>query len=107
MKIALLIGGELLKGALVFIAAFLLFLVITLGVPALPPGKMIYDAAVGVETDYPVLGIGASTLVAAVLNGVIYGIIIWVIYTVAERLMKKTAKTQTQPIEQPAAPSPP
>ena len=81
------------KGALVFIAAFLLFLVITLGYPALPPGKMIYEAVVGnATTDYPVLGIGASALVAAVFNGVVYGVIIWLIYSVAERAMKKEPK---------------
>src|SRR4030067_1225510 len=79
-------GGECLKGAIVFIAAFLLFLVITLGYPELPPGNMIYDAIVGdVTTDYPVLGIGASALVAAVFNGAVYGVIIWLIYSVAER----------------------
>jgi len=89
-----------LKGAIVFIAAFLLFLVITLGYASLPPGRQIYDAIAGVETDYPVLGIPATTLVAAVFNGVIYGIIIWLVYTVVERITKKPAKTmtpQTQP----------
>ena len=84
------------KGAVVFIAAFLLFLVITLGYSELPPGNMIYDAIVGAETDYPVLGIGASALVAAVFNGVIYGVIIWLIYSVAERMMKKESK-KTEP----------
>ena len=84
------------KGAIVFIAAFLLFLVITLGYASLPPGRQIYDAIVGVETDYPVLGVPATTLVAAVFNGVIYGIIIWLVYTVAMRLMKPS-KTKTVP----------
>ena len=91
------------KGAIVFLAAFLLFLVITLAYPALPPGKMIYNAIVGAETDYPVLGIGASTLVAAVFNSVIYGVIIWLIYSILEMLTKKkpakteSAKTETAP----------
>jgi hypothetical protein len=98
-----LIGGEFLKGAIVFLAAFLLFLVITLGYADLPPGKMIYNAVVDVETDYPVLGIGASTLVAAVFNGVVYGVIIWLIYSIAERVMKKPQKAQVE--VKPAAPS--
>ena len=83
------------KGAIVFIAAFLLFLVITLGYASLPPGRQIYDAIVGVETDYPVLGVPATTLVAAVFNGVIYGIVIWLVYTVIERITKKPTKTVT------------
>jgi large-conductance mechanosensitive channel len=95
-----------LKGAIVFIVAFLIFLVITLGYPSLPPGKMIYDAIVGpVETEYKVLGIGASALVAAVFNGVVYGVIIWLVYTIAARMTKKehskeqTSQNQTQPSE--------
>ena len=42
---------EMLKGAIVFIAAFLLFLAITLGYQALPPGRAIYDAVVGAERE--------------------------------------------------------
>ncbi len=73
------------RGAIIFIAAFLLFLVITLGYSSLPPGQMIYDAVVGAETDYEVLGVPASLLIVAILNGVIYGVIIWLIYTLAEK----------------------
>ena len=83
------------KGAIVFIAAFLLFLVITLGYASLPPGRQIYDAIAGVDTDYPILGIPAPTFASAILNGVIYGIIIWLVYTVIERITKKPAKTVT------------
>jgi large-conductance mechanosensitive channel len=88
-----------LKGALVFIAAFLLFLFITLGYSELPPGNMIYDTVVGsATTDYPVFGIGASALVAAVFNGLVYGVIIWLLYSIAERLMKKKPK-KTEPAQ--------
>ena len=59
------------KGAVVYIVAFLIFLFIILGYPELPHGNMIYEAIVGDRTDYLVLGIGASALVAAVFNGVI------------------------------------
>ena len=93
------LGGEFLKGAIIFVVAFLIFVVITLGYPSLPPGKMIYDAIVGpAQTDYLVLGIGASALVAAVFNGVIYGVIIWLVYTLAARMTKKETKKE-QPSE--------
>ena len=85
------------RGAIVFLVAFLIFLVITLGFSSLPPGQMIYDAAVGAETDYEVLGIPASLLVVAAFNGVIYGVIIWLIYTLAEKagLIPKRQKSAT------------
>jgi len=76
---------EYLRGVLIFVAAFLIFLVITLGYQAFPPGKMIYDAVIGKETKYPVFGIPATQLVVAVFNGVVYGIILWLIYTLIEK----------------------
>jgi hypothetical protein len=77
---------ESLRGAIVFVAAFLIFLVVTLGYQDFPPAKAIYDAVVGAETDYEVLGIPATQLIAAVFNGAIYGVIIWLIYTILVRL---------------------
>ena len=75
------------RGVIVFLAAFLLFIVITLGYRALPPGEIIYDAIVGAESDYEVAGIPATLLAIAVFNGVIYGIIVYVIYWLAERFI--------------------
>jgi len=83
------------KGALVFIAVFIIFLAITLAYSDLPPGKQIYEALNVPTTDYQVLGIQATTLIEAVFNGVIYGIIVWIIYSVAARATKKKP-TQTQ-----------
>jgi uncharacterized membrane protein len=79
--------GELagMRGAVVFVVAFAIFLVITLGYIDLPPAKAIYDGVVGAETDYDVLGIPATLLVVAVFNGAIYGFIIWLIYALAEK----------------------
>ncbi len=68
-----------------FIAAFLIFFAITFGYQELPPAQAIYDSVVEAETDYEVLGIPATQLIVAVLNGAIYGVIIWLIYTVLAR----------------------
>jgi hypothetical protein len=86
-----------LRGAIIFVAAFLLFLVVTFGYQELPPGKAIYDAIVGAETTYEVVGFSATVLIAAVFNGVIYGVIIWLIYTLAEKagLIPKKQATNT------------
>ena len=71
------------RGAIIFLAAFLIFLAVTLAYQDLPPARAVYNAVVGAETDYLVLGIPATLLILAVFNGVIYGVIIWLIYTVA------------------------
>jgi len=68
------------KGAAVFLIAFGIMFVVTLIVPTLPPGGWIYDAVIGVDTDYEVVGVAAPTLAAALFNAVIYGVIVWLIY---------------------------
>ncbi|MCK5628875.1 hypothetical protein KAI12_05350 [Candidatus Bathyarchaeota archaeon] len=84
------------RGAIVFLGAFLLFLVISLGYPELPPGKQIYDAIVEEPSDYPVLGISVDTLAIGIFNGVIYGIIAWLGYTIIDKLFlsKKTVEVK-------------
>lgn len=81
------------KGAIVFLAAFLLFLVVTLGYQDLPPGQALYDAIVGAESDYEIAGIPATLLAVAVFNGVIYGVIIFFVYWLAERFILGRRKT--------------
>jgi len=48
------------KGAIVFLAVFVIFLAATLGYPAIPPGKALYQLLGAPETEYPVLGIPAT-----------------------------------------------
>ena len=68
------------RGALTFLAVFALFIVITLAVPTLPPGEQIYYGIGAVETDFEILTIEVPTMVSAVFNGVVYGIIAYLIY---------------------------
>jgi hypothetical protein len=89
-----------LKGAIVFLATFLLFLAITLGYQALPPGRQIYDAIVGAESSYPVGGISVTSLAVGVFNGVIYGFIIYVVFWILTSYVFKrepTVKVKVQP----------
>ena len=62
-------------GAVVFVIAFVLFLVISF-VIKLPPGLWIVEEYISdiMQTDYASLAIG-------IINGVIYGVIIWVIFS--------------------------
>lgn len=82
------------KGALVFLLVFAIFLVITLVYPSLPPGGIIYTAVGGVNVNYAIVGIQVPKLVPAVFNGVVYGFIVWLIYDLASGVMEKRKKTE-------------
>ncbi|MEM2942268.1 MAG: zinc ribbon domain-containing protein [Candidatus Bathyarchaeia archaeon] len=73
------------KGAIVFLTVFMILLAATLSYSNIPPGKEIYRLLEIPETDHPVLGIPATILVYAVFNAVVYGIVAWLIFTIAER----------------------
>jgi hypothetical protein len=87
------------KGALVFLAAFLLFIFVTMAYPSLPPATQIYNALnLPAEIPYSVAGvIGATLLILSVFNGVVYGVIIWLIYSLAAKAMKREPKKGTEP----------
>jgi hypothetical protein len=90
------------KGVSVFLAVFAILLLVTLAYSELPPGGQIYDASNFPTTTYQVFDtIPVRTLVNAVFNGVIFGIIAWLIYTIAERATKP--KNQPQPQPQPTS----
>ncbi|UCH31791.1 MAG: hypothetical protein JSV05_09975 [Candidatus Bathyarchaeota archaeon] len=75
------------RGAIVFLAAFVIFLVVTIGYQDLPPGRLVYDTLGLPETfDYDVLGLDASVLIIAIFNGVVYGVIIWFIFWLLEKV---------------------
>ena len=82
------------KGAIVFIVVFVLGLLATIAYRDFPPGRQIYDAFSFPATDYKVFGTPVTTLVIAVFNGVIYGIIVWLIYSLAARATKSKPRAQ-------------
>lgn len=68
-----------------FLVVFFAVLVASLAYPDMPPGRQLYGLLNVPTTDYLVLGIPATTLVVAVFNGVVYGVIAWLIFTIADR----------------------
>ena len=104
------------KGALVFLAIFAILVVLTLGNIAIPPGQAIYNAVLpGTEAaaGYLVAGqVDAITAIIAVFNGVIYGFIGWIVFTVLMMATKKDKKQNVNvnvtvnnaPSNQPAPP---
>jgi ribosomal protein L40E len=77
------------KGALVFLAVFIVVLAVTVQYTDLPPAKEIYKRLEIPETTHPVQGIPATTWVLAVFNGVVYGVVAWLIYSIADKATKK------------------
>jgi len=77
------------KGALVFLIVFFGALVVCLGNAWIPPGRTIYGVLNIPETAYPVLGVPATTLTIAVFNGIVYGVVVWVIYSLTLGRRKK------------------
>ena len=84
------------KGAIVFLVVFAIVIVITLGDTSIPPGKMIYDAVLPnteAASGYLVGGkVDAVTAIISVFNGVIYGFIAWLIFTLVTMVTKKDRK---------------
>jgi hypothetical protein len=70
-------------GAIVFVIAFVLFLLISLVAP-IPPGSMIIEQYIAdiMQTSY-------EGLVTGIINGVIYGVIIWFVFTIVKMLYDK------------------
>ena len=81
------------KGAIVFLVVFAILLVVTIGDTSIPPGQLIYNTFLpGTEaaSGYLVGGaVDAVTLIIAVFNGVIYGFIAWLVFTIAMMGRKK------------------
>jgi hypothetical protein len=68
-------------GAIVFLVAFFAMLLATLAAPDLPIGSQLYGLFGVPESDYLVPGFGVTTFVSALLNGVFYGAIAWLVFT--------------------------
>jgi hypothetical protein len=82
-------------GAIIFVISFLAVLGISIGMPWLPPGYMIFDALNIPATDYPVLGIPAWLLIIGIVNGVVYAFIIWLVFTVISAATGRNKKSET------------
>jgi hypothetical protein len=76
------------EGAIVFLIAFVVFLAVTLfAYPELPPGNAISDA-IGIDPTIEWSGFMLRTLLSAIFNGIIYGIVVWLVLTFARRTQK-------------------
>ena len=67
-------------GAAIFAASFLFLFSITIVVPKLPPGEIIYVFLGISETTSPISGISGAVFVTAVINGLFWGTAILSMY---------------------------
>ncbi len=88
------------KGAIVFLVVFAIVVVVTLGNTTIPPGKIIYDVALPnteAASGYLIGGtVNAVTAIIAVFNGVIYGFIAWLLFTLVTMGRKKDKQQNIQ-----------
>jgi hypothetical protein len=84
------------KGAIVFLVVFAILVLATIGTIAIPPGQAIYNLALPntevYTSQYAIVGTNAFTLIIGVFNGVIYGFVAWVVFTVLMMATKKDKK---------------
>lgn len=93
---------EKVKGAIIFLVVFAIVVAITLGNTSIPPGKSIYNAFLPnteAASGYLVGGtVDAVTLIISVFNGVIYGFVAWLLFTLATMGRKKDKQQNIQQI---------
>jgi len=80
-------------GAVVFVIAFVLFTVISL-VINLPPGFWVVQ-----ELIPDLQGAQYESLVAGIINGAIYGVIIWIIYSLVKMVYDRRKGPQKTVVE--------
>jgi len=83
------------KGAIVFLVFFIAMTALSLYAD-LPPGKQIYEMLDVPETKYPVGGIPATVLIISFFNGIVYGIIAWLVYSISMSAKRRRDKTQNE-----------
>jgi ribosomal protein L40E len=90
------------KGAIVFLVFFVAMTALTILYADLLPGRQIYEMLDVPETDYPVGGIPATVLIISLFNGIVYGIIAWIVYSIAmaARLRRNESKNKVASTEQ-------
>jgi uncharacterized membrane protein len=80
------------KGAIVFLAVFAVVFLISLGATSIPPGQALYNMLkLPVETTTYKLGgaIYGDVLIKAIFNAVVYGFIVWLVFTIVTHRSRK------------------
>jgi hypothetical protein len=68
-------------GLLVFVGSFLSVFGVTLIFPNVPPGRLVIDFFGESETSFMLAGVSGNLLLSATINGLVWGVIIGVLYS--------------------------
>ena len=68
-------------GLLVFVGSFISFFSATFMFPVTPPGNLIVDFFRNSEATYMIAGVSGDLLISAIINGLIWGTSITVVYS--------------------------
>jgi len=78
-------------GAFIFVVFFFLGLLLTISIPSLPPGPWIIDYLNIPYVEYEIAGLPLYILLISIVNGLIYGFIVWLAFSIINLIIK--AKT--------------
>lgn len=87
--------------AVVFVIVFLLLFAVTIVIPAIPPGDII-TSLFEISGTTSILGISILTIVNGVINGFIWGLIVFIIYVLAIPSKKRTSPQTMSPNYRPS-----
>jgi|GEM_PF-1033859 len=73
-------------GAVVFVIVFVLLTLISIAVPSLPPAETIIVNWLGIS------GTGYDVYITAIVNGLIYGVIVWAAFSIVNFAVKRGKK---------------
>lgn len=91
--------------AVIFIVSVLLLFGITIIVPTLPPGEIVYGFLGIPEITSPISGVSGVVFVNAIINGLFWGTIILMIYSLCSRNSKRAHAQKTiEPVWLPSYP---
>jgi predicted flap endonuclease-1-like 5' DNA nuclease len=82
----------------VFAGAFLVLVVVTLAIPSLPPGEMLFEVLTFPQMTGSFLGISVSTLLNGFVNGFLWGLVAAAVYALSRR---KTGRKPLLPLPVP------
>jgi len=91
--------------AIVFVIVFLCLFAVTLVIPALPPGDML-SSLVGIPEPISILGISGAVIVNGIINGLVWGLIAFIIYVLASPSPKRKEFPPMMAPSYPPAPKP-
>jgi len=68
-------------GLFLFAASFVSILTVTLFFPYLPPGYFMVEFFRNSETSYLIAGVSGDTVISAIINGILWSVILVIIYS--------------------------